>query len=176
VAAVRREFGDALPLQVDANTPYSLADAEWLRQLDDHGLLLVEQPLATDDLRGHAELARQLRTPLCLDESIGSARDAATALALGACRVINVKPARVGGYLEARRVHDVALASGVPVWCGGMLECGLGRSANLALAALPGSCCPGTSPPPAGTSPRTSPRRWRFRTGACGSPPAPGPG
>ncbi|WP_113704913.1 o-succinylbenzoate synthase [Nonomuraea lactucae] len=143
VRAVRAEFGDDLPLQVDANTAYSLADAEHLRRLDEFGLLLIEQPLAEDDLRGHAALAGRLRTPICLDESITSARDAATALELGACRVINVKPARVGGYLEARRVHDVAAASGVPVWCGGMLETGVGRAANLALAALPGFVLPG---------------------------------
>jgi O-succinylbenzoate synthase len=143
VRAVRAEFGDALPLQVDANTAYSLTDAEHLRRLDEFGLLLIEQPLAEDDLRGHAALSALVRTPICLDESITSARDAATALALGACRVINVKPARVGGYLEARRIHDVAAASGVPVWCGGMLETGVGRAANLALAALPGFVLPG---------------------------------
>ncbi|MCT9929610.1 o-succinylbenzoate synthase [Planotetraspora sp. A-T 1434] len=143
VRAVRTEFGDDLQLQVDANTAYSLTDAEHLRRLDDHGLLLIEQPLAEDDLRGHAALSALVRTPICLDESITSARDAATALALGACRVINVKPARVGGYLEARRIHDLAAASGVPVWCGGMLETGVGRAANLALAALPGFVLPG---------------------------------
>lgn len=143
VRAVRREFGDDLPLQVDANTAYSLADAGHLSRLDEFGLLLVEQPLAEDDLRGHAELAKVLHTPVCLDESITSARDAATAIALGACRVVNVKPARVGGYLEARRIHDVASANGVPVWCGGMLETGIGRAANLALAALPGFVLPG---------------------------------
>jgi O-succinylbenzoate synthase len=141
--AVRREFGAELPLQVDANTAYSLADARHLRLLDDFGLLLIEQPLAEDDLRGHAELARRLTTPICLDESITSARDAATAIALGACDVINIKPARVGGYLEARRVHDVSAAAGVPVWCGGMLETGVGRAGNLALAALPGFVLPG---------------------------------
>ncbi|HWC84389.1 MAG TPA: o-succinylbenzoate synthase [Pseudonocardiaceae bacterium] len=143
VRAVRREFGAEVSLQVDANTAYTLTDAEHLRHLDEHDLLLIEQPLAEDDLRGHAELARLLRTPVCLDESITSARDAATAIALGACRVINIKPARVGGYLEARRVHDIAVAAGIPVWCGGMLETGIGRAANLALAALPGFVLPG---------------------------------
>jgi O-succinylbenzoate synthase len=143
VRAVREEFGDDLRLQVDANTAYELADADRLRRLDEYGLMLIEQPLAEDDLRGHARLARLIRTPICLDESITSARDAAAAIALEACRVINVKPARVGGYLEARRVHDVAAASGVPVWCGGMLETGVGRAANLALAALPGFLLPG---------------------------------
>ncbi|WP_236700393.1 enolase C-terminal domain-like protein [Allosalinactinospora lopnorensis] len=143
VRAVRAEFGADLLLQVDANTAYSLTDAEHLRGLDDFGLLMIEQPLAEDDLRGHAELAKLVRTPLCLDETIGSARDAATAIALGACRIVNVKPARVGGYLEARRIHDVAAANGVPVWCGGMLETGVGRAPNLALAALPGFVLPG---------------------------------
>ena len=142
VRAVREEFGD-IALQVDANTAYTLADARHLAGLDDFDLLLIEQPLAEDDLRGHAELARQIRTPVCLDESIRSARDAATAIALGACSVVNVKPARVGGYLEARRIHDVAHANGVPVWCGGMLETGIGRAPNAALAALPGFTLPG---------------------------------
>jgi O-succinylbenzoate synthase len=143
VRAVREAFGDQMLLQVDANTAYALRDARHLAKLDDFDLLLIEQPLPEDDLRGHAELARQIRTPVCLDESITSARDAATAIALGACSVINVKPARVGGYLEARRIHDVADAHGVPVWCGGMLECGIGRAPNIALAALPNFVLPG---------------------------------
>ncbi|ROO82994.1 O-succinylbenzoate synthase [Actinocorallia herbida] len=143
VRAVRETFGDDLLLQVDANCAYSLTDAEHLRGLDDYGLLLIEQPLEEDELRGHAELSKLVRTPICLDESITSARDAATAIALGACRVINIKPARVGGYLEARRIHDLSVANGIPVWCGGMLETGVGRSANLALAALPGFVLPG---------------------------------
>lgn len=143
VRAVRKEFGDGLMLQVDANTAYSLTDAEHLRRLDDYSLVLIEQPLGEDDLRGHATLAMRLQTPICLDESITSARDTATAIALGACQIINVKPARAGGYLEARRIHDVAAANGVPVWCGGMLETGIGRAANLALAALPGFTLPG---------------------------------
>ncbi|MDI6911090.1 o-succinylbenzoate synthase [Nocardioides sp.] len=143
VRVVREKFGDDLLLQVDANTAYTLADAQHLARLDPFDLLLIEQPLAEDDLRGHAALAEVLRTPVCLDESITSARDAATAIALGACSVINVKPARVGGYLEARRIHDVAVANGVPVWCGGMLETGIGRAPNVALAALPGFVMPG---------------------------------
>ncbi|CAM5689064.1 o-succinylbenzoate synthase [Streptomyces purpurascens] len=138
VRAVRERFGDALPLQVDANTAYTLADADHLRRLDDFGLLLVEEPLEENDLHAHARLQQRLRTPICLDESIHSARDAASAIALDACRVVNVKPARVGGYLEARRIHDVCAAHGVPMWCGGMLETGIGRAPNLALAALPG--------------------------------------
>ncbi|MFG3102237.1 o-succinylbenzoate synthase [Streptomyces sp. NPDC048182] len=143
VRAVRERFGDDLLLQVDANAAYSLADAGQLAKLDDFGLLMIEQPLANDDLVQHARLAGRLRTPLCLDESIESAAHAAAAIELGACSVINVKPARVGGYLEARRVHDVARAHGVPVWCGGMLETGIGRAANVALAALPGFTLPG---------------------------------
>ncbi len=137
VRAVRDAFG-AIPLQVDANAAYTLADAPLLRRLDDFDLLLVEQPLAEDDLRRHAQLARLITTPVCLDESVVSAAAAADAIALGAAAVINIKPGRVGGYLEARRIHDLCLASGVAVWCGGMLETGIGRAANAALAALPG--------------------------------------
>jgi len=143
VRAVRREFGADVLLQADANAAYSLADTQLLRQLDAFDLLLLEQPLAEDDLRQHAVLAGRLATPICLDESIVSARSAADAIALGATQVINVKPGRVGGYLEAVRIHDIALANGIPVWCGGMLETGLGRSANAALAALPGFTLPG---------------------------------
>jgi O-succinylbenzoate synthase len=142
VRAVRERFGDIL-LQVDANCAYTLADARQLARLDPFDLLLIEQPLAEDDLRGHAELARRLRTPMCLDESITSARAAADAIALGAAAIVNVKPGRVGGYLEARRIHDVCAANGVPVWAGGMLETGIGRAANVALAALPNFTLPG---------------------------------
>ncbi|GAA3147467.1 o-succinylbenzoate synthase [Streptomyces echinatus] len=143
VRAVRERFGDGLPLQVDANTAYTLADAEHLRRLDAFGLLLIEEPLEENNLHAHALLQRRLGTPVCLDESLHHARDTASAIAMDACRVVNVKPARVGGYLEARRVHDVAHAHGVPVWCGGMLETGIGRAPNLALAALPGFTLPG---------------------------------
>lgn len=143
VRAVRERFGDDLLLQVDANTAYTLADAGHLALLDELGLLLIEQPLAEDDLPGHSELARLVRTPICLDESITSARAAEHAIAIGACSIVNIKAGRVGGYLEARRVHDVCAARDVPVWCGGMLETGLGRAANVALAALPGFTLPG---------------------------------
>lgn len=143
VRAVRERFGDDVMLQVDANTAYGLADARQLARLDQFDLLLIEQPLDEEDLVGHAELASLVRTPICLDESITSARTAAQAITLGACRVVNVKPGRVGGYLEARRIHDVCAAHGIPVWCGGMLETGLGRAANVALAALPGFTLPG---------------------------------
>jgi O-succinylbenzoate synthase len=143
VRAVRERFGDAVPLQVDANTAYTLGDARQLARLDPFDLLLIEQPLPEDDVRGHAALARLIRTPICLDESIVSARAAADAIALGACSIVNIKPGRVGGYLEARRVHDVCAANGVAVWAGGMLETGLGRAANVTLAALPGFTLPG---------------------------------
>lgn len=143
VRAVRNEFGDDLLLQVDANAAYTLADAALLRQLDEFNLLLIEQPLGEEDLRQHAELARLMNTPICLDESIVSAEAAADAIALGAAAIINIKPGRVGGYLEARRIHDLARAHGVAVWCGGMLETGLGRAANAALASLPGFTLPG---------------------------------
>ncbi|AGL17871.1 o-succinylbenzoate synthase [Actinoplanes sp. N902-109] len=143
VRAVRERFGDEVLLQVDANTAYTLADARQLGRLDPFGLLLIEQPLDEEDVLGHAELAARIATPVCLDESITSARTAAAAIRLGACAVINIKPGRVGGYLEARRIHDVAAAHGIPAWCGGMLETGLGRAANVALAALPGCTLPG---------------------------------
>jgi O-succinylbenzoate synthase len=143
VAAVRERFGGDLLLQVDANAAYTLADAGHLAALDRFGLLLIEQPLAEDDLAGHAELAGRLATPVCLDESITSAKVAVDAVAMGACRIVNVKAGRVGGYLEARRLHDACRPLGVPLWCGGMLETGLGRAANVALAALPGFTLPG---------------------------------
>jgi len=141
-AAVRDAFG-AIPLRVDANSAYTLADAELLAELDRFDLLLIEQPLQEDDLVDHAALARRLRTPVCLDESIVSAKAATDAIALGAAAVVNVKAGRVGGYLEAVRVHDVCRDAGIPVWCGGMLETGIGRAANAALAALPGFTLPG---------------------------------
>jgi o-succinylbenzoate synthase len=143
IRALREQFGPDLALQADANTAYTLASAVHLRGLDEFGLLLLEQPLAAEDLLGHAELARLLATPVCLDESITSPQAAATALRLGACSVVNIKPARVGGYLAARAVHDLCAAHGVPVWCGGMLETGVGRAANLALAALENFTLPG---------------------------------
>ncbi|MEV6491400.1 o-succinylbenzoate synthase [Actinoplanes sp. NPDC051633] len=143
VRAVRESFGDEMLLQVDANTAYTTADARHLAKLDPFDLLLIEQPLDEEDILGHAALARVVRTPICLDESITSARAAADAIRLNACEIVNIKPGRVGGYLEARRIHDVCVAHGVPVWCGGMLETGLGRAANVALAALPGFTLPG---------------------------------
>ncbi len=143
VAAVRERFGSELALQVDANTAYTRDDIGHLAELDEFGLLLIEQPLDEDDLLGHAQLAARISTPVCLDESISSAATAAQAIEMGACSVVNIKAGRVGGYLEAVRVHDVCREAGVAVWCGGMLETGLGRAANLALGALPGFVLPG---------------------------------
>ncbi|MFC1407267.1 MULTISPECIES: o-succinylbenzoate synthase [Streptacidiphilus] len=143
VAAVRDRFGDQTLLQVDANAAYSRNDLRTLRVLDRFDLLLIEQPLPEEDIAGHAHLAAAgLQTPICLDESITSAAVAHQAITTGACRIVNIKPGRVGGYLEARRIHDVCAAAGVPVWAGGMLETGIGRAANLALAALPNFTLP----------------------------------
>ncbi|MBO0692929.1 MAG: o-succinylbenzoate synthase [Acidimicrobiaceae bacterium] len=145
VGAVREAFAD-LALQVDANGAYAAmgsAASAAVKELDRFGLLLVEQPLADDDLVGHAALAEAISTPVCLDESIVSFETAEAALALGACSVVNIKAGRVGGYLEAVRIHDLCAAAGVPVWCGGMLETGVGRAANLALATLANFALPG---------------------------------
>jgi O-succinylbenzoate synthase len=142
VAAIRADHPDIL-LSVDANAAYTLDQADVFRALDDHDLLMVEQPLHFEDVVQHAALQRQVRTDLCLDESIRSAADAAAAIELGACRIVNIKQGRVGGILEARRVHDVCRDAGVPVWCGGMLETGIGRATNLALAAMPNFTLPG---------------------------------
>jgi len=142
VRAVRETWPD-MPLQTDANQAYTRGDSDMLAAMDPYGLLLVEQPLPEDDLRGHALLAERISTPVCLDESIISVATADSAIAFGATSVINVKPGRVGGYLEAKAIHDLCLERGVPVWCGGMLETGIGRAANVALAALPGFTLPG---------------------------------
>jgi O-succinylbenzoate synthase len=143
VRLVRDLIGPDLPLQVDANTAYGRTDVEHLCRLDEFDLLLIEQPMAEDDLLGHAQLASASATPVCLDESIVSLRTAADAIDLGAAEIINIKPGRVGGYLTARRIHDLCLDRAVPVWCGGMVETGIGRAANAALAALPGFTLPG---------------------------------
>ena len=142
VSAVRAAHPGIL-LSVDANAAYTLADVDVFLALDELDLLMVEQPLHHDDLVEHAKLQARIRTDICLDESIRSAADAAAAIELGACRIINIKQGRVGGVPEARRIHDVARAANIPVWCGGMLETGIGRATNLALAALPGFTLPG---------------------------------
>jgi o-succinylbenzoate synthase len=143
---VVREVRAALPsisLTVDANAAYNLADAARLRELDEFNLDYVEQPLGEDELLGHADLQQQMRTPICLDETVTSATVAADAIRVEACRVINIKPGRVGGVREAVRIHDVAQSAGIPVWCGGMLETGVGRAMNLAVASLPNFRLPG---------------------------------
>jgi O-succinylbenzoate synthase len=142
VAAVRAAHPD-IALSVDANAAYSLDATAVFQALDAYDLLMVEQPLRYDDLLDHAKLQTRVRTDLCLDESIRSAAHASAAIELRACRIVNIKQGRVGGVLEAVKVHDVARAAGVPVWCGGMLETGVGRAANLALASLPGFTLPG---------------------------------
>ncbi len=142
VSEVRRRHPDIL-LSVDANTAYTLADLPHLRQLDAFTLLMIEQPLEHDDLIDHAALQAQIQTPVCLDESITDEHKARQAMTIGACRMINIKVGRVGGYSQALPIHDACLARDVPVWCGGMLESGIGRAHNLALASLPGFSLPG---------------------------------
>ena len=146
-AAGREAVGEGFPLSIDANAAYTLGDLAVLCRLDDLHPVMIEQPLDPDDLSGHARLQAALRSPLCLDESITSAARAADAVALGAARVINIKPGRLGGHAPARAVHDLARERGVPVWCGGMLESGIGRAHNVALASLPGFTLPGDLSP-----------------------------
>jgi len=142
LSALRARF-PSLPVMADANSAYRLEDAKDLAALDDLALMMLEQPLAWDDLVDHAALQKEIRTPICLDESIRSASSAAAAIRLGACQIVNVKAGRVGGLLEARRVHDLFHAAGIPMWCGGMHDYGIGRLANLALSSLPGFTIPG---------------------------------
>jgi O-succinylbenzoate synthase len=142
MSRVRGRF-PAVKMMGDANSAYTLADAPRLKHLDEFYLMMLEQPLAHDEIIDHAELQRQLATPICLDECIRSAHHAEQAIRLGAARIINIKLGRVGGFHEAKKVHDVAQAAGVPVWCGGMLESGIGRAHNVALATLPNFVLPG---------------------------------
>jgi O-succinylbenzoate synthase len=142
VRVIRQECPD-LRLQVDANSAYTLETAQALLPLDDFDLLLIEQPLAEDDLWDHRKLQAQFNTPICLDESITSPRHAHQALEMGACRIINIKPGRVGGLSQGVLIHDLCQRAGVPVWCGGMLETGVGRASNLAIASLPNFILPG---------------------------------
>jgi O-succinylbenzoate synthase len=142
VRAIRERWPD-LQLQVDANSAYTLDDARLLRELDQFDLLLIEQPLNHDDIVDHAQLQKQLRTPVCLDESIHSPEHARWALDIGACRIINIKVGRVGGLTAAKQIHDLCRERDVPVWCGGMLETNVGRAANVALATLPNFSLPG---------------------------------
>jgi O-succinylbenzoate synthase len=142
IRQVRSRF-PAIKLMADANSAYTLADADRLKQLDEFYLMMIEQPLAHDDIIDHAVLQAKLDTPICLDECIRSAHHAEQAIRLHACGIINIKLGRVGGFLESKRVHDVAQAAGVPVWCGGMLEAGVGRAHNIALSTLPNFVLPG---------------------------------
>jgi O-succinylbenzoate synthase len=142
VREVRKLYPDIL-LSVDANSAYTLDDRDHLKKLDDFGLLMIEQPLQNDDLIDHAELQKELNTPICLDESIVSLRHAKTALEHRSCRLINIKVGRVGGYSAALGIHDLCFSRNIPVWCGGMLESGVGRAHNIALASLKGFTLPG---------------------------------
>jgi O-succinylbenzoate synthase len=145
--AVRAAIGPDVELMADANAAYSIEDADHLAELDDLDLLMLEQPLGADELLQLAELQRRMRTPLCLDESITDVRRARDMIALGSGRIINIKPGRVGGFTASRAIHDVCQAAGVPVWCGGMLESGVGRAYNVALASLPNFSLPGDLSP-----------------------------
>jgi o-succinylbenzoate synthase len=142
VEMIRRRFG-SIRLMVDANAAYTLADADHLAGLDRYDLMMIEQPLDYEDIADHAALQKRLTTPICLDESIHTLADAREAIALGACRIINIKPGRVGGFGESIRLHDLCAAHGIPVWHGGMLESGIGRAANIHLSTLPNFSLPG---------------------------------
>lgn len=142
VAEVRQRFPKIL-LMADANSAYTLADLDHLRRLDDFDLMMIEQPLSHDDILDHARLQAQLKTPICLDECIRTVRHAEQAIEQRACGILNIKLGRVGGFSQALRIHDVAQAAGIPVWCGGMLEAGIGRAHNIALSTLPNFVLPG---------------------------------
>jgi O-succinylbenzoate synthase len=176
VEAVRHKFGARLQLQVDANQAYGPADYNVLRRLDEFDLLLIEQPYPKEALLAHARLAARISTPICLDESITSVHGAAAAIALGACQIINIKPARVGGYLEARSIHDLCLAQGIPVFCGGLLETGIGRAANLALATLPNFTLPGDISATSRYFARDIAQSFELHDGSLHGPTGPGTG
>ena len=142
IRALREAFPN-LPMMADANSAYTLNNIELLKQLDEYNLMMIEQPLAYDDIIDHAILQKQLKTPICLDESIQSLEDARKAIELGSCKIINIKIGRVGGISEAKRIHDYCEEKGIPVWCGGMLESGIGRAHNIALTTLPNFTLPG---------------------------------
>jgi len=142
IRQVRQHFPD-ISLMADANSAYTLQDMDRLKELDNFNLMMIEQPLAHDDIIDHAQLQKHLNTPICLDESIHSVEDARKAIQLGSCRIINIKIGRVGGLTEARKIHDLCLSYNIPVWCGGMLESGIGRAHNIALTTLPNFTLPG---------------------------------
>ncbi|WP_421617900.1 o-succinylbenzoate synthase [Brevibacillus sp. TJ4] len=143
VEGIRKRFGDDVPLMADANSAYTLAHIDLLKELDQYGLIMVEQPLAHDDIIDHAKLQAEMSTPICLDESIHTVEDARKAIELGSCKIINIKIGRVGGLAEAKEMHDLCQAHGIPVWCGGMLEAGVGRAHNVAITSLPNFTIPG---------------------------------
>ena len=147
VRAVREALGPEAPLMADANNAYSLDDTASLEALDALGLMMIEQPLAWDDLLRHVELQKRLKTPVCLDESITSVDRAADMIALGAGQIVNIKAGRVGGFRQSKAIHDLCQAHGIPVWCGGMLESGVGRAHNVALSSLPNFMLPGDVSP-----------------------------
>lgn len=147
IRAVRDALGSEAPLMADANSAYTLETADRLVALDELGLIMIEQPLAWDDLVRHAELQKRLKTPICMDESITGVDRAADMIALGSGRIVNIKPGRVGGFLQSIAIHDLCAAHGIPVWCGGMLESGVGRAHNVALASLPNFTIPGDVSP-----------------------------
>lgn len=143
IAAIRKEFGPSLPLMADANSAYTLADLPLLKKLDEFGLMMIEQPLSHDDIFDHSLLQAELTTPICLDESIHTVADVRQAIKFGSCRIINIKVGRVGGHQRAKAIHDACAENSIPVWCGGMIELGVGRAHNLAAASLPNFSIPG---------------------------------
>jgi len=142
VKALRKEYPDIL-LQVDANSSYELRDVNLFREMDNYNLLMIEQPLGYEDIYDHSKLQKEIKTPICLDESINSLNNARAAIELDSCRIINIKPGRVGGFTESKLIHNYCASKNVPVWCGGMLESGIGRAGNAALASLPNFTLPG---------------------------------
>ena len=147
LSAVREALGMAAKIMADANNAYTLADIDILKQLDQFGLMMIEQPLAWDDIIRHATLQQQLKTPICLDESITNLEKAEDMVALGSGKIINIKPGRVGGFTSSIAIHDFCQENNIPVWCGGMLESGIGRAHNVALASLPNFVLPGDVSP-----------------------------
>ncbi|MDV6378021.1 o-succinylbenzoate synthase [Sporosarcina sp. GW1-11] len=142
IRAIRQQF-PKVPLMADANSAYTLDDVELLKELDQFNLMMIEQPLASDDIIDHATLQKQIQTPICLDESIHSLEDTRKAVELGSCKIINIKVGRVGGLTEAKKIHDYCAEKGIDVWCGGMLESGIGRAQNIALTTLHNFTLPG---------------------------------
>jgi len=143
ISAIRKRFGYSVPLMADANSAYTLNQVDIFKELDQFNLMMIEQPLEHDDIIDHAKLQKQISTPICLDESIHSADDARKAIELGSCKIINIKIGRVGGLYESKKIHDLCMANQIPVWCGGMIETGIGRAHNIAITSLPNFTIPG---------------------------------